>query len=357
MRLKSLRVFGLVAFAAAALQGQTYWSTDSSLDCTGTDGQATITIPGGGTGYVCYQGGTFVWLAAGGPTGGTWTTYLRTSAPASNPMAVDYQFYDPSGNQLSIDSISGTGGTVTSANEVTIPLSTNQPLQTTLLGATSTASSNYNTTTTGSVWVTFLCPDAGTCELADAQLVYSALPTIPWSLSVPLAYDYDFNSQFSGVGIDNNGSNRVSIVVNNQDFSLTTPSAFLVQVFDGNGTLAASGMTPAINPVPVDSTTGNPYGQGGTYGALLSCASGCPITSPLPSGPFKVLIDGGGIEASTEMLQIDGTSATTVAMAYDVSSGVTATGALTKQNSKAAAMRKVRALAAAQRAARRLAGQ
>ena len=340
MRLNSLRVFCLVAVAAAALQGQTYWSTDSSLDCTGTDGTYQITIPGGGTGYVCIQGGTFVWLAAGGPSDNTWKTYLRTAAPASAPIGVEYQLYDTSGNPLSMDYTTGTGTTVASTNDLTFALNPNQPSQINLLGATSTAGAHYNTTTTGSVWVNFYCPDAGTCELANAQLVYSALPSIPWSLSVPLAYDYDFNSQFSGVGIDNNGSQRVSIVVNNQDYSLATPSTFTVQVFDSNGNLAASGTTPPINPVPVDSS-GNPYGQGGTYGALLSCATGCPITTALPSGPFKVLIDGGGINASTEMLQINGTSATTVAMAYDVSSGVTATNA-SKPNVKAAVTRKAR---------------
>ena len=297
---------------------------------------------------MCYEGGTFVWLAAGGSGTNTWKTYLRTAGPASAPIAVDYYFYDTNGNPLSLDTTSGTGSSVTSANELFFALNANQPSQINLLGATSTAAANYSTTTTGSVWVEFLCPDPVTCsELVDAQLVYTALPGYPWALSVPLSYDWSFNSQWSGVGVDDGAANVVSIVVNNQDYSLTTPTSFTVQVFDSNGNLAASGTTPPINPVPVDSS-GNPYGQGGTYGALLSCASGCPITTALPSGPFKVLIDGGGIVDSTEMLQIDGTSATSVAMALDVSSGVTATNA-SKQNAKAAAMRKARGQAAAKK--------
>jgi len=340
VHLKSLQVFGLVAFAGAALQGQTYWSTDSSLDCTGTDGTYTITIPGGGTGYVCVQGGAFVWLAAGGSGTNTWKTYLRTAAPASAPIGVEYQLYDTSGNPQSLDYTMGTGSTVASTNDLTFALNANQPSQINLLGA---AGTDHSTTITGSVWVNFLCPDPSTCQLANAQLIYSALPGYPWSLSVPLAYDYDFWSQFSGVGIDDNASNRVSIVVNNQDYSLTTPSTFMVQVFDSNGNLAASGTTPALNPVLVDNT-GTPYGQGGTYGALLSQI----VTSPLPSGPFKVLIDGGGLIFSAEMLQINGTSATTVAMSYDVSSGLTASNASkpTAQKARIATLRKARAQAA-----------
>ena len=349
MLLKSLQIFGLVAVAAAALQGQTYWSTDPNLDCTGAEGPVTVTIPGGGTGYVCWAEGTFVWLAAGGSGTNTWKTYLRTAAPASAPIAVDYQFYDPSGNTLSLDTTSGTGGTVTAADELTFALNTNQPSQINLLGA---AGSSHSTTITGSVWVNFLCPDPVTCNLVTAQLVYSALPGFPWSLSVPLAFDYQFNSQFWGVGIDDNASNRVSIVVNNQD---TTDAAFTVEVFDKNGNLAASGMTPVLSAVPCCDSNGNLYGQGGTYGALLSQV----VTSPLPSGPFKVLIDGGGIYAATEMLQINGTSATTVAMYYDVSANasVDVNKVKAQKAAKLATLRKARAEAAAKKVYRPYTGQ
>jgi len=335
-----------VAVAAAALHGQTYWSTDPNLDCTGTDGQTTVPLSGGGTGYACFQGGTFVWLAAGGSGTNTWKSYLRTAAPASAPIAVDYMFFDLSGSQQSLDTTAGTGSTVTSANELSFALNANQASQINLLGA---AGTNHSSTITGSVWVTFLCPDAGTCQLADAQLIYSALPGFPWLLSAPLGYDYYFGSQFSGVGIDDNAANRVSIVVNNQDTTQTTASTFTVQVFDSNGNLAASGTTPPIAAVTLDSS-GN-FLQGGTYGALVSQI----VTTKLPSGPFKVLIDGGGIAFSAEMLQFDGTSATSEAMAFDVSATLGTNAS--QQKAKTAAMRKARGQAAAQRISRRIQAQ
>jgi len=312
----------------------------------------TIPLSGGGTGYVCVSSGTFVWLAAGGSGTNTWKTYLRTATSASlaadlapqNAMLVDYSFYDTNGNPLSLDTTSGTGSAVTPTNELTFTLGANQPSQINLLGA---ANTNHSSTITGSVYVTFVCPDDTTCFNANAQLIYSALPGFPWALSVPLAEDNSFWTQFSGVGIDDQVSNYVSIVVNNEDITQTTPTSFTVQVFDSNGKLAASGTTPPIAAVTVDSS-GNLL-QGGTYGALVSQI----VTSPLPSGPFKVLIDSGGVLCSAEMLQTSGPSATSVAVAYDVSADVTATSA-SQQKAKAAAARKARAQANAQRIARRV---
>jgi len=344
VRLKSLQVFGLLAIAAAALQGQTYWSTDPNLDCSNSEGPFSITVSGvSGTVYACGNSGTFVWYAAGGPTNNPWLTFMRVAAPASGAVNVDYQFFDESGNPVSLDTTSGTSSTVSSGAEVNVSLNPNQPNQVNILGK---AGTNHGSTADGTVYVEFLCPDDTTCSDVDAQLYYSALPFIPWSLSVPLSLDIfgGISTQWSGVGVDNGGSQRVSLVVYNNDFSLTTPTIFAVQVFDSNGNLAGSGNTPALNPIPTDSS-GNPTGpDGGTYANLISTIIG----APLPSGPFKVLIDGGGIGFSAEMLQINGQSATTVAMAYDTSADLTAglSAATLRQRRAAATAKMARRLAA-----------
>jgi len=326
--------------AAAALQGQTYWSTDSSLDCTGVAGPAAITIPGGGTGYVCYVGGPFEWYAAGGSGTQTWKTFIRTGAPTTAPVNVDYTFYDTSGNSVSLDTTSGTSATVTSGSEVNFTLNTNQPSQINLLGLGGTS---HSTTAEGTVYALFQCPDPTTCESLAPQLFYSILPSLPWFLSVPLTYDQNAWTQWSGVGIDDGGGNRVSLAVSNDDWSLTTPTQFTISVYDSNGNLAGTGMTPPINPVPVDGS-GNPSGEGGTWADLLS-----NVVHPLPSGPFKVLIDGGTIYSVAEMLQITGsTAAATLQLAYDnPSDQVSGVSAGLKANAKTARMSAVNARLAA----------
>src|ERR1700689_3856215 len=105
MQMKSVHLIGLIALAAAKLQGQTYWSV-TPPDCSSLSNTqpTTITNSSGATiGYSCTVTGTFVWLAAGGTSNTTtWGTVIRSSAPASAPIGVDYLFYDQSGNNLSV---------------------------------------------------------------------------------------------------------------------------------------------------------------------------------------------------------------------------------------------------------------
>ena len=100
--------------------------------------------------------------------------------------------------------------------DVNFALFANQPAEIDLLGATRNAP-NYGTTATGSVYAMFYCPDAATCSNVLPQLIYSALPTYPWSLSVPIAWDNSVWTQWSAVGIDDGGTHRVSLVIYNED--------------------------------------------------------------------------------------------------------------------------------------------
>jgi hypothetical protein len=310
--MRSRHLLGLIALAAAALHGQTYWST-TPPDCTGVEGPITITNSSGGTvGYSCEVSGTFVWLAAGGPSHNTWSSSVRVGAPASNAIDADYFFYDTNGNNLSMDTTLGSGTPLTSSNEAEVALYPNQPLEVDLLGATSNAPS-YNTTQTGSVYAEFYCPDAATCSNVLPQLLYSALPSIPWSLSVPISWDGLLSYQWSAEGIDDGGAHRVSFVVYNQG---TTATSFNIRVYDSAGNLFGTGTTPALLPYQAS-------GQAQTYGALLS-----QVVSPLPSGIFKVLFDGGSETSSVEVLQFTGASATSLQVAYDTAPGAAGTGAL-----------------------------
>jgi hypothetical protein len=143
-------------------------------------------------------------------------------------------------------------------------------------------------------------------------LLYSALPGTPWSLSVPIAWDTQVWTQWSAVGIDDGGARRVSLVVSNQD---TSAKSYTVRVYNSNGTLAGTGTTPSIPPLRPQSD--GSLEQGGTFGALLSDV----ISTPLPSGVFKILVDGGSNFSAVEMLQVNGASATTLQVAFDSAPG------------------------------------
>ena len=311
MHAKSLYLLGSMALASAALHGQptngpVYWSTNPNLDCTSLGESSPVSIKnssGTTIGYSCYVSGTFVWLAAGGG----WGTAIRVAAPASGAVGVDYSFYDTNGNNLNLDTTFGSGGSHSSGNDVNFALKANQPAEVDLLGATSNAPS-YGTTATGSVYAVFYCPDAATCNNVLPQLLYSFLPTQPWSLSVPIAWDSLIWTQWSAEGIDDGGTHRVSLVVYNED---TTATIFTVQVYDSTGTLVGTGTTPSIPGLLLLSD--GSYSEGGTYGALLSDV----IKTRLPSGVFKVFVDGGSKYSAVEMLQINGPSATTLQVAYD----------------------------------------
>jgi len=343
-----ISIFVCLALAAASLRGQVFW-TATPQDC-GAIWSVEIQNPVDPQGpdvYACAVGGTFLWLAAGGPWGST----IRVSAPESNPVGVQYWFYDNDGNDLSLDTTIGTGGAVSSGTGKYFALYANQPLQINLLGKTNDI--NYRNTQTGTVYAEFFCPDEATCENILPQLIYSALPTIPWSLSVPIAWDVTYwysvgrATLWSAVGVDDGASRRVSLAVYNQDESGTTsPTSFAVSVYDSNGNLAGMGATPPLNPIPMDDTDTYALGEGGTWADLLSNV----ITTRLPSGPFKIVVDGGDVPCSVEVLQVTGSSATTLQVGFDNPPDlvITAnTGATALQKERARTARKPRRIVGA----------
>src|SRR5262249_11995226 len=260
------KLFGLIALVVAVLHAQptngpVYWST-TQPDCSSLNEKpVAITDSTGKTiGYSCYVSGAFVWLAAGGG----WGTTIRVAAPASTLIRVGYTLYDQSGNKFGLDTtVNNASSSLATVNEVAFALYADQPTEVELLGAAHNGPA-YSTSATGSVYAVFYCPDATTCINVLPQLLYSALPMQPWSLSVPIAFDDAVWTQWSAVGI--NGPNQVvALVVYNAD---TVATAYKVSVFDSTGKLVGSGTTPSI---PAGQNLGNgSYGQGGTYGVLLS---------------------------------------------------------------------------------------
>ena len=310
--MKWLGIFAIIFLTAFPLQAQptngpVYWSP-TQPDCTNLGTSAVTIKNSAGTtlGYSCYVSGTFVWFAAGG----IWGTTVRVAAPASAPIGVDYTFFDQSGNNLNLDStINGVPSSFTSSNDVNFALGANKPAEVELLGATANAPA-YGSTATGSVYAVIYCPDEASCENVLPQLLYSALPAQPWSLSVPLAFDTLTWTQWSAVGINNNGANPVhalSLVIYNEDTVATT---YKVSVYDSAGNLVGTGTTPSV--APLKSLGNGNYSEGGTYGAYLS-----QIVSTLPEGVCKVVVDGGAYFSAVEVLQFNGPSATTLQVSYD----------------------------------------
>ena len=269
-----------------------------------------------------------MWLAAGGGMG----QFDSRGCARIGAIGVGYSFYDTSGNNLSLDT---TGSVTGSSNFVGFSLYANQPAEIELRGATSNAP-GYGNTATGSVYAAFFCPDAATCSNVLPQLIYSALPTYPWSLSVPIAWDDAVSHQWSAEGIDDGGARRVSLVIYNETKTATT---YTVRVYDSAGTLVGTGTTPSIPGFPTLSD--GSLGDGGTYGALLSEV----VKTPLPSGIFKIIVDGGTISCAVEVLQVSGPSATTLQVAYDTTPAATATA----RTAEASAIRRLRVESTARR--------
>ena len=323
MRTSVFQFVTLLAGAAAALHSQpgavpgtqppvngpVYWSA-TAPDCSSLGGESPVAIvsASGTAGYSCYVSGTFVWFAAGGG----WSAAIRVAAPASGAIGVDYSFYDAGGNGLKLDS-AFTGSPAVSGNDVNFALSANQPAEIDLLGAASDAP-NYARTATGTVYAVFYCPDSITCGNVLPQMLYSALPATPWSLSVPIAWDTDLGTQWSAVGLDDGGARRVSLVIYNEDIA---PASYKVSVVDSSGRIVGSGTTPSIAPLQL--LPGGAFGEGGVYAAMLSDV----VATPLPRGPFKILIDGESIYCAVEVLQVNGPSATALQVAYESQPGLT----------------------------------
>lgn len=76
------------------------------------------------------------------------------------------------------------------------------------------------------MYATFYCPDATTCSNVLPQLIYSALPTYPWSLSVPIAWDDELSYQWSAV-VDFDGGSNIGLVVYNES---SAPAQYTVDV-------------------------------------------------------------------------------------------------------------------------------
>ena len=316
--MKSLCFFGLIVLAAATLRGQTYWSTDPNVDCSGTNaagfevnGPIAFSTPTGGLGYVCQVTGTFMWYAAGAG----WTTSIRVAAPESAPILADYKLVGIAGNPLSLDTTFGPGSAVSPGTEVSASLNPNQPLEVDLLGHAGDGP-NYSHLAGGSVYATFLCPDGTTCSLVYPQLVYSALPAASYSLSVALSWDGLEQYQWSVEGMDDGpgGAHQLSFAIYNAD---TTAASYTIQVYDSNGNLAGTGTTNPISPLHNDT-----YGTGGVT-AFQDLSS--VITSPLPSGILKVVFSGSNL---SDVIAIQFTnepngqqSATTLQLAQDATPG------------------------------------
>jgi hypothetical protein len=327
MRNKFFHLLGLIALAAAASHGQTYYSaTPPNCSSLGETAVAITNSAGAVIGYSCYVSGTFIWFAAGGG----WTSKIRTGGPSTGPIGVDYTVYDSTGSNLSVDTTTNGGAAVTSGNEVSFALAANQPSEIDILGATSNAPS-YGPTSTGTVYAIYYCPDAITCSNLSPQLVYLQQPTHPWLATVPIAWDNAAAPTWSAEGVDDGVTNVVSFVVYNQG---TTAATFKVYVYDSTGALVATGTTPSVQPLPL--LSGGVYGEAGTYGATLRTV----IPSGLPAGIMKVLIDGGNEDSSVLMLQFSGLqlpapSMSSMQITYD--SAPSSTGAV------AAAVRSVHA--------------
>jgi hypothetical protein len=288
---KTLLLAGLITSFAATLYGQPpttgvqWWSTDPTLDCTAFHSLAhEISLPSGAKGYACGVTGTFIWSVAGGD----WKTSIRMAAPASGAVGVEYVFYDQDGKSISLDTISGS--VRAAGNSLSLALNANQPSEVQLLGASA---------------------DAGTCATVFPQLVYSASPSKPWLLTVPLAWDSSFSflqpsgvaTRWAAAGV-NDGTHFISFAIYNPS---TAPATYTVRVYDSTGALAGQGVTPSIPGANgVDAT-------GGTRGFLLTDV----ITSPLPAGVLKVTIEGAGRTSAT-FLQFSADSATGLQATQDV---------------------------------------
>ena len=327
MQIKHLQLFGLMALAATTLHSQSaalpgsqppttgavYYSTGKP-DCTSLAGESPVAIMSGATvlGYSCYVSGTFVWVAAGAG----WVTSLSVAAPASGAIGVDYSFYDANGNSQEMDVTPYSSSATTSGPGMSFALRSNQPSDINLQGATSTAP-KHSSPSSGSVYAVFYCPDAKTCANVVPQLFYMALPPTPLVLSAPIAWDTALWTQWSAQGIDDGDSNQVSLAIYNED---TVAASYTVRVYDSAGTLAGTGTTPPIPPLQslgTDKYGNQLLGQGGTFAAPLSEL----ISTPLPSGMFKISIDGGSMYSAVELLQISGPSITALQVGYDSAAG------------------------------------
>ena len=283
MFLKSAQIaaFAVMTFSAAQAQQPVYWST-TQPDC---GSYKSSQLKNGG--YVCEVIGFFPWFTAGAG----WKTSIRTAAPNSNAIAVVYFYYDGSGKSKALDvNYVGGSGVTSGKTNFGAALYANEPSQLDLLGLPAEAPNYSQTDASGSIVVEFQCPDASTCSQATAQLIYSALPSQLWSLSIPIVWNADLAAVWSSWGFDDGQKQKVSFVISN---GANVAQTYKVSIFDSLGNTSTV-VTPSI---PI----------GGNYAQVLDTFLGAKI----PDGLFKITVAGGGYSAF-EALQFNAGSATTL---------------------------------------------
>jgi hypothetical protein len=288
MFLKSLQIAAFIVMMGSVVQGQTYWSA-SQPNC-GPYENLTVQLSSGGVGYSCGVVGIFPWFTAGAG----WTTSIRTAAPASAAIAFMFAYYDKEGNALAVDANYVDGPGVTRGqNSFLAALNPNEPAQLDLLGLPSEASINYSKTPAeGSIAAGFLCPDAITCAQATAQLIYSALPSQLWSLSVPIVWNAQLTSEWSTWGYDDGKNQIMSFVVTNGS---SAAQSYAVHIFDTYGNPLITVNTPVIPSL-------------GAYDQVLDTF----LSNRTPNGLIKMTVVGASGYSAFEALQFNSGSATTL---------------------------------------------
>jgi hypothetical protein len=248
------------------------------------------------------------WYAAGGG----WNSSIRLSAPPTAPVAYILEFGAGDGGEATLDFKFQGDPTVHAGTSASSALYANQPLEVDLLGLHSQASS-YGAEAHGPVVVLAECPDATTCSQVQAQLIYSALPGHPWSLSVPVVWDSQTSLAWSTVGVDNGSADQVAFAIYNLDTAGQAPQAYTLNVYDSTGKLSGTATTPSVPPF-------------GSYAALLR-----DVVPDLPSGAFKLQAVGATTSAF-EALQFHGASATTLVVSSETIPSTPVTGTALGRN-------------------------
>ena len=283
--LKSFQITALMLMGFSAAQAQQqpiYWST-TQPDC---GSYKSLQLSNGN--YVCEVYGIFPWFAAGAG----WKTSIRTAAPASAPIAAFYSYYDTNGNAAALDANYVDGAGVTSGqNYFSFALNANEPAQLDLLGLPAEAPTYSQTAAQGLILAYIQCPDASTCSQATTQLMYSALPSQLWSLSIPIVWNAQLGAVWSSWGFDDGQKQIFSFVISN---SSNVAQTYAVYIYDSLGNLMTRINTPSIPSL-------------GTYAQVLDSFLG----NKTPGGLFKITVAGLGFSAF-EALQFNAGSATTL---------------------------------------------
>jgi hypothetical protein len=226
---------------------------------------------------------------------------VRVSAPPTNPIAIFVDFTDVNAQPQTLDFKYQGDSTLYSDKTASAALYANQPLQINMLGLSS-QSGNYTTQAGGPAVVLAYCPDAITCQQVQAQLIYSAVPQVPWSLSAPVVWDSATWSTWSSLGVDDTTTSQsptdtISFVV----YNLANDKAahtYTLRIYDNTGALYSSGTTKSVAYL-------------GTYADLLK-----NVVSKIPTGVFKLQLVAPDY-AAFEALQFHGASGTTLVSAWE----------------------------------------